>query len=91
MTETLTTDLGLVQWGTGTGHCRLRTSEGVTRAQAVRCGQRVDVETVGPAPVRSVAFPPAADTAPPDEVVVNGGRFTLTTVAGVPTASGRTE
>ncbi|OMI35765.1 hypothetical protein [Streptomyces sparsogenes] len=91
MTETLTTDLSLLQWGTGTEHCRLRTPESVTRAQAVRCGQRVDLETVGPAPVRSVAFPPAADTAPPGEVVVNGERFTLTTVAGVPTALGRTE
>ncbi|MFD8385975.1 hypothetical protein ACFV2X_46985 [Streptomyces sp. NPDC059679] len=34
---------------------------------------------------------PVADPAPSDEVVVNGERFTLTTVAGLPTALGRTE
>ena len=88
--DTLTDDLHLVQWGPGTGRCRLRDHEHVTEVRAVRQGRRVDIETVGPAPVRSVAFPPVADTPPPDEVVVDGERFTLTTVDGVPTAVGRT-
>ena len=88
--DTLTAALDLVQWGPGTGHCRVRDHESVTEVRAVRRGRRVDIETAGPAPVRSAAFPPVAGTAPPDEVLVNGERFPLTTVDGVPTAVRRT-
>jgi alpha-D-xyloside xylohydrolase len=88
--ETLTTDLSLLHWGTGAGHCRLRDHDGVTRVRAVRRGGRVDIETTGPAPVRSVAFPHVTGVTPPDEVVVNGEEFALTVVDGVPTAFGRT-
>jgi hypothetical protein len=77
--------------GSGTGHCRLRDHESLTEVRAVRQGRRVDIETVGPAPVRSMTFWPVADTAPPpDEVVANGEPFTLTTLDGGPTAVGRT-
>lgn len=68
--------------GSGTARTRFRDEGGQTTIEVHRREGRVTVHTDGPVRVDRVAFPAVAGTADPDEVVVNGERLAVRSVAG---------